>query len=127
MPCLADIERLAATTRDAGVQVEVDWRGSREPLPADIGLSTFRIIQEAVTNVVRHAGTGRCQVCINQQDGQLSIEVTDSGAVAARPRTGYGITGMRERATLLGGDFSAARAPAALPRRRPAASPAPPR
>jgi signal transduction histidine kinase len=106
-PGLADIERLAATTLDAGVQVDVDWRGSREPLPADIDLSAFRIIQEAVTNVVRHAGTGQCQVVIDQQDGQLSIEVTDGGRGGSPAGTGYGITGMRERAVLLGGDFSA--------------------
>ncbi|MGO9668612.1 MAG: sensor histidine kinase [Streptosporangiaceae bacterium] len=108
-PGLADIDRLAATALDAGVQVkvDVDWHGSREPLPADIDLSAFRIIQEAVTNVVRHAGTGQCQVAIDQRDGQLSIEVTDSGRGGSAAGTGYGITGMRERATLLGGDFSA--------------------
>ncbi len=110
-PGLADIERLAATTLDAGVQVEVEWLGSREPLPADIDLSAFRIIQEAVTNVVRHAGTGRCQVCIGRQDGQLSIEVSDSGRGGSAAGTGYGITGMRERAALLGGDFSAGQRP----------------
>jgi signal transduction histidine kinase len=107
VPGLADIDRLAATTLDAGVQVDVDWRGSREPLPADIDLSAFRIIQEAVTNVVRHASTDRCQVSIDQQDGQLSIEVTDSGCGGTAAGTGYGITGMRERTALLGGDFSA--------------------
>jgi signal transduction histidine kinase len=85
----------------------VDWRGRREPLPADIDLSAFRIIQEAVTNVVCHAGTGQCRVSIDQQDGQLSIEVTDSGHRGSPAGTGYGITGMRERAALLGGDFSA--------------------
>ena len=106
-PGLADIERLAAMTLDAGVTVDVDWHGSREPLPADIDLSAFRIIQEAVTNVVRHAGTGQCQVSIDQQDGQLSIEVTDRGRGGSVAGTGYGITGMRERAALLGGDFSA--------------------
>jgi signal transduction histidine kinase len=106
-PGLADIDRLAATARDAGVQVEVDWHGSREPLPADIDLSAFRIIQEAVTNVVRHAHTGECRVSIGQEDGQLSIEVTDSGRGGSMAGTGYGITGMRERAALLGGDFSA--------------------
>ncbi len=106
-PGLADIERLAAMTLDAGVKVDVDWHGSREPLPADIDLSAFRIIQEAVTNVVRHAGTSQCRVLIGQQDGQLSIEVTDSGRGGAATGTGYGITGMRERAALLGGDFSA--------------------
>jgi signal transduction histidine kinase len=106
-PGLADLERLAATTLDAGVRVEVDWRGHREPLPADIDLSAFRIIQEAVTNVVRHAGADRCQVVIDTRDGQLSIEVTDGGHGGDAAGTGYGITGMRERATLLGGEFSA--------------------
>jgi signal transduction histidine kinase len=106
-PGLADIERLAAMTLEAGVQVEVEWLGSQEPLPADIDLSAFRIIQEAVTNVVRHAGTDRCLVWIDQQDGYLSIEVTDSGRGGGTAGTGYGITGMRERASLLGGDFSA--------------------
>jgi signal transduction histidine kinase len=105
-PGLADLERLAAMTLDAGVKVEVDWHGSREPLPADIDLSAFRIIQEAVTNVVRHAGTGQCRVLIDQQDGYLSIEVTDSGRGGVAG-TGYGITGMRERAALLGGDLQA--------------------
>lgn len=114
-PGLADVERLAAMTLDAGVKVDVEWRGIWAPLPPDIDLSAFRIIQEAVTNVVRHAGTGQCRVVIDQQDGQLSIEVTDSGRggpVTDSPAdpaagTGYGITGMRERAALLGGDFSA--------------------
>jgi signal transduction histidine kinase len=106
-PGLADIDRLAATALDAGVQVDVDWHGSRELLPADIDLSAFRIIQEAVTNVVRHASTSQCQVLIDQQDEQLLIEVTDSGRGGTVAGTGYGITGMRERAALLGGDFSA--------------------
>jgi signal transduction histidine kinase len=94
-------------TLDAGVQVDVDWHGSREPLPAGVDAPAFRIIQEAVTNVVRHSGTSQCQVSIRQQDGQLSIEVTDSGHGGSVTGTGYGITGMRERAALLGGDFSA--------------------
>jgi signal transduction histidine kinase len=106
-PGLADIDKLAATARDAGVQVEVDWHGGREALPSDIDLSAFRIIQEAITNVVRHAHTGRCQVSIDHTEGQLSIEVTDSGRGGSMAGTGYGITGMRERAVLLGGDFSA--------------------
>ena len=106
-PGLADIERLAAATRDAGAQVDVDWRGSREPLPADIDLAAYRIVQEALTNVVRHASTDQCQVSIDQQDRQLSIEITDSGHGGSTAATGYGITGMRERAALLGGEFSA--------------------
>ena len=57
--------------------------------------------------MVRHAGTDWCRVWIDQQDGYLSIEVTDGGRGGGVAGTGYGITGMRERATLLGGDFSA--------------------
>jgi signal transduction histidine kinase len=108
-PGLADLDRLVATAGDAGVRIEldVDWRGRREPLPPDIDLSTFRIIQEAVTNVVSHAGTDQCRVSIGFQDGQLSIEVTDSGRGGRAAGAGYGITGMRERAALLGGDLSA--------------------
>jgi signal transduction histidine kinase len=108
-PGLADIDRLVATALDAGVRVEidVDWHGSREPLPADIDLSAFRIVQEAVTNVVRHARTDHCRVSVSHQDGQLSIEINDSGTGSGAAGTGYGITGMRERAALLGGEFSA--------------------
>jgi signal transduction histidine kinase len=133
-PGLADVGQLAATALDAGVQVDVEWRGSREPLPADIDLSAFRIIQEAVTNVIRHAGTGQCHVLIDRQDGQLSIEITDSGRGGTAAGTGYGITGMSERAALLGGDLSAGPRPgggycvaARLPVPAPAPAPAPAR
>jgi signal transduction histidine kinase len=108
-PGLADIGRLAAVTRDAGVRVDVCWQGQRRPLPAEIDHSAFRIIQESVANVVRHAGTGYCQVSIDQRDRELSIEVIDDGraGVGTRTGTGYGITGMHERASLLGGQLTA--------------------
>jgi signal transduction histidine kinase len=105
-PGLAGIGRLAATALDAGVRVDVQWRGERRPLPADIDESAFRIIQEAVTNVVRHAGTGHCQVIIDQQGDEVAIEVVDDGR-GAGDGTGYGITGMRERARLLHGQLTA--------------------
>lgn len=108
-PGLADLERLSARTTDAGVRVEVEWRGERRPLPAEIDLSAFRIVQEAVTNVVRHAGTERCRVSIEQGAGELTIEVIDEGdgGPAAGTGTGYGIAGMRERVGLLHGHFTA--------------------
>jgi signal transduction histidine kinase len=108
-PGLAAVGRLAAATGDAGVRVDVRWQGQRRPLPAEIDHSAFRIIQESVTNVVRHAGTGHCQVSIDQRDRELSIEVIDDGraGVGTRTGTGYGITGMRERASLLGGQLTA--------------------
>ena len=89
-PGLADLDRLAATTADAGVRVEVRWLGPRRPLPADIDLSAFRIIQEAVTNVVRHAGTGHCRVTVDCRDDELGIEVTDDGRGSAPPAQGPG-------------------------------------
>jgi signal transduction histidine kinase len=104
---LAGIGRLTETAMGAGVRVEVRWRGQRRPLPADIDQSAFRIIQEAVTNVVRHAGTGYCQVIIDQQDDQVAVEVLDDGRGGAGDGTGYGITGMRERAGLLHGQLTA--------------------
>ncbi len=110
-PGLADLDRLAATTLDAGVLVEVYWHGSRAPLPADIDLSAYRIIQEAITNVVRHAGTSQCRVSIDRADDQLTIEVVDSGRGGAISGSGFGIVGMRERAGLLGGEFAAGSRP----------------
>ena len=106
-PGLADIARLASAAMSAGVRVDVRWAGQRRPLPADVDQSAFRIVQEAVTNVVRHAGTGHCQVIIDQHDDGVAIEVADDGRGGAGDGTGYGIAGMRERAGLLGGQLSA--------------------
>jgi signal transduction histidine kinase len=78
-PGLADLDGLITRTRDAGVHVDFVWVGSRPQLPPDIDLSAFRIIQEAVTNVIRHADTPRCQVTVHHRPDELSIEVTDDG------------------------------------------------
>ncbi|MFE3608398.1 sensor histidine kinase [Streptomyces goshikiensis] len=118
-PGLADVEQLAAATADAGVRVDVRRSGGERPLPADIDLSAYRIVQEALTNVVRHAGTGHCRVDIDYGDEELSVEVVDDGrGVAGRgvagngvagngAAHGFGIVGMRERAGLLHGRLSA--------------------
>ncbi|HET7016263.1 MAG TPA: sensor histidine kinase [Streptosporangiaceae bacterium] len=107
VPGLADLDRLAEITLDAGVRVDVQRQGDLRGLPAEVDLSAFRIVQEAVTNVVRHAGTGHCQVRIDCRDEELSIEVIDDGSGGVVARAGYGITGMRERASLLGGQCTA--------------------
>jgi signal transduction histidine kinase len=106
-PGLADIGQLAATAMSAGVRIDVRWQGQRRPLPADVDESAFRIIREAVTNVVRHAGTGDCQVIIDQHDDEVAIEVLDDGRGGSANGTGYGITGMQERARLLHGQLTA--------------------
>jgi signal transduction histidine kinase len=109
---LADIDRLAERTTAAGVRIEVRWRGERRPLPPEIGMSAYRIVQEAVTNVVRHAGTRSCQVTVDCRDEELAIEVLDSGPGPGRAAdTGYGLLGMRERVGLLHGELSAAPRP----------------
>ncbi|TQK79909.1 signal transduction histidine kinase [Streptomyces puniciscabiei] len=108
-PGLADIERLAAATADAGVRAEVRISGERRPLPADVDLSAYRIVQEALTNVVRHAGTGHCTVTLEYGEEELSVEVVDDGRGVSKDGSGhgFGIVGMRERAALLHGRFSA--------------------
>ncbi|MFG2348894.1 sensor histidine kinase [Streptomyces phaeochromogenes] len=111
-PGLADIDRLAERTTAAGVRVEVRWQGERRTLPPEIGMSAYRIVQEAVTNVVRHAGTRSCRVTVDCRDEELAIEVVDSGNGTGRAAaTGYGLLGMRERVGLLHGEFSAAPRP----------------
>jgi signal transduction histidine kinase len=123
-PGLADLGRLATTTGDAGVRVELRWLGPRRPLPADIDLSAFRIIQEAVTNVVRHAGTGHCRVTVDCRADELGIEVTDDGRGGAPPAGGPGegaaiegggsaSTGCASRPACWAGNSPRARGPAA--------------
>ncbi|MFD7812823.1 sensor histidine kinase [Streptomyces sp. NPDC059785] len=108
-PGLADLERLVAATAGARVRVDVRCTGERRPVPADIDLSAYRIVQEAVTNVVRHAATGHCRVAIDYGDEKLSVEVVDDGRGAREDSWdhGFGIIGMRERVGLLGGHFTA--------------------
>ncbi|MGI5204544.1 sensor histidine kinase [Spirillospora sp. CA-108201] len=105
-PGLDDLGRLADAARDAGVAVELRTAGEPRPLPPDVDLSAYRIVQEAVTNVVRHAGTDRCRVTIGYGDGELAVEIEDAGHGGV-VGTGYGLVGMRERVDLLRGEFAA--------------------
>ena len=104
---LDDIDRLVAISAGAGVRVDVIWRGERRLVISSVDLAAFRIIQEAVTNVVRHADADSCQVLVEYRPEELYVEVLDSGRGCATVPVGYGILGMRERANLLHGEFSA--------------------
>ncbi|MFI6656033.1 sensor histidine kinase [Streptomyces sp. NPDC050523] len=109
---LEDVDRLAATTTAAGVRVEVRRLGEARQLPPDIDLSAFRIVQESVTNVVRHAGTHQCHVTLRYGDDELALEITDEGGGrGSATDTGFGLAGMRERVALLHGEFTAAPRP----------------
>jgi signal transduction histidine kinase len=117
-PGLADLDRLVSTTAGAGVRVNVIKTGEHRDIPAAIDQSAFRIVQEALTNVVKHSGAGSCWVSVGYEDTGLSVEITDHGAepvagrdwspAAREPNgTGHGILGMRERVSLSGGEFTA--------------------
>ncbi|MBQ0868163.1 sensor histidine kinase [Streptomyces sp. RK75] len=108
-PGLAELDVLVERAQDAGVRVDIEWRGERRSLPTDIELSAYRIMQEAITNVVRHSGAPACRVAIDCREDDLSIEITDEGrGLSGLPgAAGYGLTGMRERAALLHGEFTA--------------------
>ncbi len=117
-PGLADLESLAERTAEAGVRVNLSVRGERPRLPAGLDLAAYRVIQEAVTNVIKHAATDQCQVTVAYQEDTLTLEVTDNGSGGAAssggsglPVAGNGIIGMRERAAMYGGEIRAAPLP----------------
>ena len=110
-PGLDRLPELIEVTRAAGLSVDVEVAGKAPPLPAAVHLAVYRIIQESLTNVARHAGRARVTVRVAYDDADVRVEIDDDGlapsAGATAIGTGSGITGMRERATALGGNLSA--------------------
>jgi signal transduction histidine kinase len=86
-PGLAELDRLVARTAGAGVRVDVTRYGRPRDLPASIDLSAYRIVQEALTNVVKHARTSSCRVLLGYREDELTIEITDDGAGMPLPET----------------------------------------
>jgi signal transduction histidine kinase len=109
VPGLAQLPGLVDQVRQAGTPVQFHIDGSPRPLPASVDVSSYRIVQEALTNTMKHAGPGaRAQVVVSYRSGELRIEASDNGAGApASGGTGNGLRGMRERAALLGGEVAA--------------------
>lgn len=105
-PGLADVERLAAGATSAGIQVDIHRYGVPRRLPPDVELSAYRIVQESLTNVVRHSHARRCQVSLVYGPEDLGVDVIDDGR-GGEAGFGYGIAGMRERVSLLHGEFAA--------------------
>ena len=108
-PGIADVPRLVDQFEEAGVDVSLTIDDQHPDLPARVELSTYRIVQEALTNVLKHAGQGaRAEVRLSTESHGVDIEVLDTGHGATiLPGSGHGIVGMRERALLLGGTFDA--------------------
>jgi signal transduction histidine kinase len=116
LPSLARLDTLVTRTEGAGLTVSVDVQGSVVALPAPVDAAAFRIVQESLTNALRHAGpAARASVTLTYAaDGSLVIDVVDDGlgnaSAGGTPQngtTGHGITGMRERALGLGGTLQA--------------------
>ncbi|MFI7499255.1 sensor histidine kinase [Streptomyces sp. NPDC049687] len=107
-PGLAQLPELAASFRGAGLEVTVSTEGEPRPLTAGADLTAYRIVQEALTNVTKHAAAGTARVRLVYADDRLALAITDDGGVPPRrPRSagsgGYGLIGMRERARSAGG------------------------
>jgi signal transduction histidine kinase len=109
-PTLKDLGDLLEQARAAGVSAELSVDGDPRPLAAGVELSAYRIVQEALTNVVKHAGSAHTKIGVHYRDDALQIEVVDDGrggGESGTARSGHGLVGMRERVALFGGTLSA--------------------
>ncbi|NES16144.1 MULTISPECIES: sensor histidine kinase [Micromonospora] len=114
VPGLAQLPQLRERLAGAGVPVTVEVDGEPRALPMAVDLAAYRVVQEALTNVLRHAGPATATVRIRYAPDEVAVEVTDTGrgAAAGPARTsGSGLAGMRERVTALGGSFTAGPVP----------------
>ena len=103
-PTLRNLDRLAESVRSAGLPVEVAVEGEVVPLPPGVDLSAYRIVQEALTNALKHAGPARARVLVRFGPRELELEISDDGASASSPNGGgHGLVGMRERVSVYGG------------------------
>ena len=114
-PGLAQIGTLIASASRAGLKTTLSVTGTRRPVPPAVDLAAYRIVQESLTNAIRHAGPATATVSLGYTAGELAIEVTDTG-LGAPPGVppsggGHGLTGMRERAASVGGSLQAGPAP----------------
>jgi signal transduction histidine kinase len=109
-PSLEQVDALVETVREAGVPVELQIKGQPTPLPTGVDVSAYRILQEALTNIVKHAGPARAHVVVGYSVGAVEVEVTDDGRGPVKGNgPGYGLAGMRERVELHGGTLAAGR------------------
>jgi signal transduction histidine kinase len=112
-PGLDDVSTLVTQVREAGLPVELRIDGERRELPVGIELSAYRIVQEALTNALKHAGEARAAVHIHYGVDSLELEIVDDGPGGGGRAAsgGHGLVGMRERVALYGGRFDASRNP----------------
>ncbi len=111
-PGLAELDPLLETVRAAGLPVEVVRTGHPRALPAGADLAAYRVIQESLTNTLRHAGSANARVALDYAPDRLVIEVADDGrGIGVEPGVGHGLVGMRERVGLFGGSVATSARP----------------
>ena len=107
-PSLVHLDALAEQVREAGLPVEVAVEGERRDLPSGVDVSAYRIVQEALTNALKHAGPAHARVRVRYGADELELEIADTGAGSENgDGAGHGLVGMRERASLFGGEVDA--------------------
>jgi signal transduction histidine kinase len=106
-PGAAEVERLVAQMREAGLDVELRVEGTPRPVPIGVDLSAYRVVQEALTNSLKHGGGARAIVTLRYGEEELGLEVSDDGRGETGPGQGHGLAGMRERVGIFGGSFEA--------------------
>jgi signal transduction histidine kinase len=108
-PSLADLDGLVSRMRDAGLSVELSIEGQRRALPAALELSAFRVMQEALTNALKHAHAAHVRAVLRYAESELQVDVSNDDAAAAAngAGTGRGLAGMRERVEVFGGSLEA--------------------
>ncbi len=113
-PGLRQLDDLVAAARHAGVEVAVESTGVARELPSALDIAAYRVLQESITNVIRHAGRCSVRICVHYSEAELILSVADDGHAAAPAQTdgsGRGVAGMRERCELLGGRLTAGPGP----------------
>jgi signal transduction histidine kinase len=114
-PGLAELDGLVETAAGAGLHVEVSVAGAARPLPGTVDLAAYRIVQESLTNVVRHAQASAATVSVHYDPDAVMVEVKDNGSGEANgaggEHDGHGLIGMRERAAAVGGTLRVGTAP----------------
>jgi signal transduction histidine kinase len=109
-PSMEHIDRLIEQVREAGLPVNLDVEGDRVPLAPGVDLSAYRIVQEALTNALKHAGPASARVTVRYGRDDLELEIVDDGSGEANGNgdgSGHGLIGMRERVHLFGGNIAA--------------------
>ena len=107
-PSLEHLDRLISQTREAGLPVDLRIEGDPEPLPTSVDLTAYRLVQEALTNAIKHARANHAEVVVRYDDGQVELTVTDDGSGDGDGESGgHGLVGMRERVSVYGGELEA--------------------